>query len=158
MLYYLFHHLSPLLRWQTIFQRHHIRAFLLFVEIICAAIENVTIFRILLYNQIAIYTFGAFQDVVHVHSVVGHKVAQLYLIGTNPQVQSIVFIKLIFQWESADGTAQIKQVNHLHIEVFIMRDIEILDEFYKEPGGLCFGAAAPMYDLPAMLHSLKYGS
>ena len=66
-----------------------------FVKIVGATIEYVTILWILSDDQITICTFRTFQNVMHVCPVIGHEVAKLCLICAYPEIQAVVFIKLI---------------------------------------------------------------
>lgn len=69
------------------------------------------------------------------HLIIGHKITELCLVGTDPEIQAIIFVELIFQRESADWAAQIKQIHHLHIQFLAMRKFEIPDELHKKSGG-----------------------
>ena len=80
----------------TIFNRDHMRALMISVKVISAAIKDIAILGIHLHDHVSILTLGTLENIVFMNLVICHKIANFRLIGTNPKIQAVVFIKLIF--------------------------------------------------------------
>jgi hypothetical protein len=89
----------------------------MFVEVIGIPIKNISALWTHFNNHIAIFAFRALENIVFMHFVIGHEIANFHLVGADPQVQTIVFIELILQRESAHRASQVKEVYYLHIEL-----------------------------------------
>ena len=90
---------------------------LLVVIVVGAAIEHIAVLGIHLDDQISILAFGTAANIVLMHLVIGHKVADLCFVGADPKIQAVVFIELILQRESADRTTQIEKIYGLHVDL-----------------------------------------
>ena len=75
---------------------NYICAFVFGIKIICAAVKYIPVFRIKLYYHISVLTFWAFKNVVFVDFIICHEITDFCIICTNPEIKSVIFIKLIF--------------------------------------------------------------
>lgn len=112
----------------------HISAFLAIPIVVCTSVENAAVFGVVFYDQVPIFTVGAFADVVLMDSVICHKIADFRLVRADPEVQPVVFIELVLQGKPTDWATKAKQVNHLHIDIPSVRKVEILDQLHQESG------------------------
>ena len=78
------------------------------VVIVGTTVERFATLCVVLDNHISIFALGTLVNIISIILVIGHEVADFYLVGANPQVQSIVLVKLIFERETANRAAQIK--------------------------------------------------
>ena len=83
-------------------QRNHVITLLFVVEIIGTAVKNISVFGVHFHNHITVFALRAFENVVFMNLIVGHEIAHFRVVGTDPQVKTVVFIEFIFQRETAD--------------------------------------------------------
>ena len=79
-------------------------ALILVMKVVRTAVEYIAVLGIHLNNQISILALGALANIMLMHLVIRHEIANFCLVGADPKIQTVILVELIFQREAANRT------------------------------------------------------
>lgn len=110
------------------------------VGIVGASIKDVPSFGIAFYDHKSVRAGRARENIVWMDLVIGHKIADFRVVRTHPKIQPIIFVKLVFERETAYRAAKLEQVYGFQVHILRMGKLVIPDQFHKKAGRTLFGS------------------